>query len=116
MGKVTQDDLREPVALLHEHAESGDVEVELFRHGAGCLTDADREAGWTETELYAARTNNHAELVEALRDLETAEYEYRKLHDLHGDGDLRTGRAWDWMRRKGDAARKALSLYGGEAP
>jgi hypothetical protein len=57
------------------------------------------------------RTNNHAELVEALRDLETAEYEYRKLHDLHGDGDLRTGRAWDWMRRKGDAARKALSLY-----
>lgn len=48
-------------------------------------------------------------LREALADLATAEAEYRKLHDLHGDSDMRTGRAWDRMRRKGDAARAALS-------
>lgn len=96
----------------------------------GLSYDAQRRIRQSEHDLRKARAqahrNNNAaaeaeslraantELVEALRDLETAEYEYRKMHDLHGDGDMRTGRAWDLMRRKGDAARKALSLYGDE--
>lgn len=42
----------EPVALLFE-SKAGDVEVGLYRRGAGLLTDADRGAGWTETPLYA---------------------------------------------------------------
>ncbi|MGV7119536.1 Lar family restriction alleviation protein [Sphingopyxis sp. 550A] len=42
-----------PVALLHENAAEGEMEVELYRHGAACLTDADMAAGWTETPLYA---------------------------------------------------------------
>lgn len=61
-------------------------------------------------DAYAALSGT-TELIEALQNLATAESEYRKLHDLHGDDDMRTGRAWDWMRRKGDAARKALNLH-----
>lgn len=44
----------DPIALLHVHEVDGEREVELFNHGAGCLTDADKAAGWTETRLYAA--------------------------------------------------------------
>lgn len=51
-------------------------------------------------------------LREALDALATAEAEYRHLHDLHGGADIRTGRAWDWMRRKGDEARAALRPEG----
>lgn len=50
----------EPVALLHENAADGEVELELYRHGAGCLTDADKAAGWTETPLYAALSQSTA--------------------------------------------------------
>lgn len=54
----------------------------------------------------------NAALSGALAALETAEFEYRHLHDLHGDADLRAGRAWDWLRRKGDAARALLAQQG----
>ena len=40
-----------------------------------------------------------------LIELATAEQTYRQMHDTHGADDLRTGRAWDKMRRTGDAAR-----------
>jgi len=55
------------------------------------------------------------DLLEALEALANAEYEYRYMHDLHGDDDLRAGRAWDWMRRKGDDARAAIAKARGEA-
>jgi len=57
-----------PVALLHEH-ESGDVDVMLYRNGSGCLTDADKQMGWTETPLYTRpeRTAGVGELEAALR-------------------------------------------------
>jgi hypothetical protein len=42
----------EPVALLHQHPDYP-PELELYRHGSGCLTKADKAAGWTETPLYA---------------------------------------------------------------
>lgn len=48
-------------------------------------------------------------MVEALHALEQAEMTYRAAHDLFGDGSRECGRAWDLMRRAGDAARAALS-------
>lgn len=58
---------------------------------------------------FDATSGEEMRLRERLVALATAEAEYRKLHDLHGDDDMRTGRAWDWMRRKGDEARAALT-------
>lgn len=48
---------------------------------------------------------------EALEDLETREAEYRHEHDIYGDGNILTGRAWDRMRRAGDRARTALTSF-----
>jgi hypothetical protein len=42
----------EPEALLQK-GPNGEKELELWRYGAGCLTDADKAAGWTEVPLYA---------------------------------------------------------------
>lgn len=49
-----------------------------------------------------------SERTEALDDLQQAEFEYRQMHDRHGDGSQAAGRAWDLMRRAGDKARAAL--------
>ncbi len=51
------------------------------------------------------------ELVAALWELQLAEATYRKLHDLHGRGSMKVGRAWDELRRAGDKARALLSRY-----
>ena len=48
-------------------------------------------------------------LVDLLNDLQDAEANYRHCHDLYGGGDMKSGRAWDLMRRRGDAARSALA-------
>ena len=54
------------------------------------------------------------EIVAALTRLADAEQHYRLMHDLHGDGDMRAGRAWDLMRRAGDQARDALRAMAAE--
>ena len=50
-------------------------------------------------------------LAEALEHLTWAEQTYRRAHDLHGDGHIVAGRAWDQLRRCGDDARAALDEY-----
>ena len=65
------------------------------------------------TEEYALEYAHWLEAVnkrlrETLVELVTAEAEYRLCHDRYGDGDLRSGKAWDRMRRAGDAAYKSL--------
>lgn len=52
-------------------------------------------------------------LADELRALANAEAEYRRSHDLFGTDDMRTGRAWDAMRRAGDKARAILTALGG---
>ncbi len=42
-----------PVAFAQYNTVSGDKELEWYRHGAGHLTESDKEAGWTEVPLYA---------------------------------------------------------------
>ena len=49
-----------------------------------------------------------AEMSDALQALALAEANYRKKHDLLGSGHIETGRAWDIVRRAGDAARAIL--------
>lgn len=53
-------------------------------------------------------------LWEALDTLQRSEAAYRRAHDVHGDGALAAGRAWDIMRRAGDKARGVLFPLGGE--
>jgi len=45
----------------------------------------------------------------ALINLAAAEANYRHAHDLRGDDHKETGRAWDAMRRAGDAARDMIA-------
>lgn len=40
--------------------------------------------------------------------LQMREAAYRSAHDLHGDGSMKSGAAWDAMRHAGDAARAIL--------
>lgn len=35
-----------------------------------------------------------------------AELNYRSAYERHGDGHIETGRAWDKMRKAGDAIRQ----------
>lgn len=51
----------------------------------------------------------NARLREALDKLQAAEAAYRVAHDVHGDMTMKSGRAWDLMRRAGDGARAALN-------
>ena len=61
-----------PVALMHTHDDEF-TEFEEYRNGSGCLTQADKDAGWTETPLYtleAVRAEVVGEIVAWLEDYE----------------------------------------------
>lgn len=58
-----------------------------------------------DSEDLAAAVATIAAMREALGNLQKAEAAYRLAHDSRGDGDITAGRAWDLMRRAGDAAR-----------
>ena len=64
--------------------------------------------------LAAEERGKRVARIEELKALADAEQAYRKAHDLYGGGDIRTGRAWDAMRRAGDAARQALAALEGK--
>lgn len=55
------------------------------------------------------------DLLGALKELATAEHHYRTCHDLYGGRDIRTGRAWDAMRRAGGNARAAIAKAEGRS-
>jgi hypothetical protein len=52
----------------------------------------------------------HNEVKILLTTLAGCEETYRHHHDHFGGDDMRTGRAWDAMRRAGDNARKLMSV------
>lgn len=59
-------------------------------------------------EIEQLKTENER-LKGALDILQMREAAYRSTHDLNGDGSMKTGAAWDAMRRAGDKARALLS-------
>lgn len=78
------------------------VRARMMAHDAVC----------PDNPIVAALTTaqkENAALRENLEALQIAESHYRALHDLHGDGTALVGRAWDLLRRAGDAARALRS-------
>ena len=63
-------------------------------------------AAWNTRQLVPREAVEAEKLALALAD---AEAEYRRFYQAHGAGDMRTGRAWDKMRRRGDMIRAALA-------
>lgn len=116
------------VALPKPAEQGGDVvgdRAELIEHLSGphewgyrCLA----EGGFIEDDkpfeaatALAARDDEIEALRGKLDELQKAEAAYRYAHDILGSGDSKTGRAWDLMRRAGDAARALLAPATGEA-
>lgn len=74
----------------------------------------DEESTMAETERTLwekakQQVRKEAAVRAALEELALAEEAYRHAHDLHGNGHIHTGRAWDQMRRAGDHARAILN-------
>ena len=61
----------------------------------------------TEAEAKLAKARGKLDI------LQMREAAYRSAHDLHGDGSMKAGAAWDAMRRAGDDARACLAELGG---
>lgn len=57
-----------------------------------------------------------ATVLIAMKDLADAEHAYRTAYELHGADDIRTGRAWDLMRRAGARARVLHHTHAGAIP
>lgn len=79
------------------------------------------QADWIETAIdQMADCESEIEALRAERDwwqgaakaLAEREADYRHNHDVHGRGDMKTGRAWDLMRRQGDRIRARQALQG----
>jgi hypothetical protein len=90
---------------------------DLLRNWCGHVDPARSRLENTVAAMEAATPPSPSCLgvVEALEKLQKAEAEYRYQHDLHGDDSKESGRAWDLMRRAGDAARAQLvAASGGE--
>lgn len=94
------------VALKEARADNDRLEAENVRLASMLGEEARRRK---EAEAERAR------LWEALDTLQRSEAAYRMAHDVHGDGALAAGRAWDILRRAGDKARGVLFPLGGVA-
>ncbi len=83
--------------------------------GPSGKTDNEAVTAWNTRALEGiASPAAIGEVVEALRDLAEKEAEYRHDHDVYGDGNTMTGRAWDRMRYSGERARAALAKLDNE--
>ncbi len=69
---------------------------------------ANEEARHGNREALEGAEGESSRLRELLNDLRIKVNTYRLRHDLFGDGDMRTGRAWDEMRRAEYAAADYL--------
>lgn len=91
-------------------AEKAERERDEARAEVKRLTD--NALGRAFRAVCAERDEARAEvdgLKKALYRLATCEADYRAKHDMLGGSDIKTGRAWDALRKAGDSARKALA-------
>lgn len=81
-----------------------------YGHWARGVESGETQRKRTQEELVANTRLIAAApaMFEALNNLAFAEDQYRRMHDFEGDGSIQAGRAWDVMRRHGDAAREIL--------
>lgn len=86
--------------LLEQEAEIESLRAELH--------DALQVASVEASERRRAHADRDA-LVAALSHLADKEQEYRLIHDGKGDAHIDTGRAWDRLRKAGNAARTILA-------
>lgn len=71
------------------------------------------------TEAVEKAQQDYAALIDediqptlvAAEKLADAEQQYRGFHDIHGSGNILTGRAWDLMRKAGEEFREALAKW-----
>ena len=75
-------------------------------------SDADNLSPGFAVIIAQHRIDREKRLVEALRNLEQAESNYRALHDRHGGDSAKAGLAWDIMKRLGNSARRTLTQLG----
>ena len=88
--------------------------------GIGCCCEFDTEDGETlvqecivHAEVRRARDAALAEfdaLEKLARALASAEWRYRCMYQSHGGDSLEAGRAWDRMKRAGNAVRMHFSF------
>lgn len=67
---------------------------------------------WDRANEARAAVEDNRTLRRLLGELQRCEAGYRNQHDYKGSGHRETGRAWDLMRRAGDAARVHLGTRG----
>lgn len=88
-----------------------ELERELLAQGDAI---ARHETNRTYDIKRAERAEADAQRVRrTLSDLGLAVHNYQRAHDLHGDGSIDAGRAWDRMRRAREAAEAALACESG---
>lgn len=91
-----------------------DFRAALSERPVPCHAETDRSSATAKAiddgaaEVVPPDAGEVKRLTERLDDLQRAEAEYRRMHDLHGDDSMWAGHAWDLMRRAGDKARAAL--------
>lgn len=61
------------------------------------------------TELVSGICDENEKIRKILEELAEAEKTYRYIFESFGAGNIRTGRAWDVMRKTGDKAREVLN-------
>lgn len=106
--------------------DRSEIPKHIHRDRARRLVAAWNACAGIETEELERTKNNMGKFMVSLLDKETAaikradeagrllaalakdEKQYRHDHDHYGRSDLRTGNAWDHMRRSGDKARAFL--------
>lgn len=76
----------------------------------GAATEQNVQDAHLRAIMFAAAPD----LLKRLQRLEKAEHDYRLVHDSNGAGHIETGRAWDRLRKEGDAARSAIAKATGD--
>lgn len=116
VGEITEEQVRTHYRYRSLHEDFVTVETDLRNCAIliGHHYNSLRPVADKLKEVLSTPATAQGDVREALGELEVTERNYRLQHDLHGGDDMRTGKAWDQMRRAGDRARALLSTLKGQ--
>lgn len=80
---------------------------QMWEQNCAATAAATNRALAAEEKLAALKNTYDAQLGTLLRDLADAVIQYQRAHDLHGDGSIDAGRAWDKLGQAVARARAA---------